>query len=75
MKKIIETDKYSNFCGGCNNTVTLQRFVALDEGETTESAMNRIHENENDELFKRERFIGFCLCGNVYLGTTLLYKQ
>ena len=67
MNKIIKTKDLNNFCGGCNNTVELHRFVQVDEGEPIESAWERRHENENDELFKHTRFMGFCLCGNIYI--------
>lgn len=63
--KFVET--VVNFCGGCNSTVKLQKFVAVDEGETLESAWIKRYENKDDELFKRTRLMGFCQCGNVYL--------
>ena len=67
MNKIIKTDKQVNFCGGCNNQITLKRFIKIDEGETIDSAWERRHENEGDELFKHTRFMGFCLCGNIFI--------
>ena len=67
MNKIIKTDKLVNFCGGCNNQVDLHRFVQVDEAQPFEEAWEQRHKNENDELFKRMRAMGFCLCGNVYL--------
>lgn len=67
MNKVIKTKNYSNFCGGCNNTVILKRFVQVDEGQSFEIAWKQKNENEGDELFKRKRFLGFCMCGNIYL--------
>lgn len=61
MNKVIKTKNYSNFCGGCNNTILMHRFVQVDEGQSFESAW----EQKNEE--GRERFLGFCLCGNIYL--------
>ena len=67
MREIVKTDSISNFCGGCNNSVMLQKFVVVDEGESFETAWERRHENEDDSVFKRTRFMGFCLCGNIWL--------
>jgi len=67
MSEIIKTEKFTNYCKGCNNQVELQKFIAVDEAQSFEEAWEHRHENENDELFKRIRFIGFCLCGNVWL--------
>ena len=67
MEKIIKTEHLANFCGGCNNTVILKRFIQIDEDQLLEEAWKEKYKNENDELFKRLRFMGFCLCGNVYL--------
>ena len=39
MKEIIETTNYINFCGGCNNTVKLQYFLAVDESESIDKAV------------------------------------
>lgn len=69
MNTIIKTKEKNNFCGGCNSTIILDRFLMVDEGQSLEGAMERSRENENDELFRRTRFMGFCLCGNVYLFT------
>lgn len=65
--KIIKTNKLVNFCGGCNSHIVLQKFIAIDEGESINEAWERRQENEGDELFKRRRMMAFCLCGNVYI--------
>ena len=41
MNKVIKTDKLVNFCGGCNNSITSVKFVAVDECESLEKAMER----------------------------------
>lgn len=67
MNEIIKTDKYKNFCGGCNNVVELHRFIRVDEMQSCQEALEKIEENKIDELFKRSRFMGFCVCGNIWL--------
>lgn len=57
----------NNFCGGCNNTVILNRFVMVDEGQDFRVAWEMKHDMENDKLFKRTRFMAFCLCGNIFI--------
>ena len=69
MNEVIKTDKLNNFCVGCNNTVTLQRFIAIDEGQSLEDAIESKDKNKGDELFSREIFVGRCLCGNVFINT------
>lgn len=68
MNKIIKTDKFSTFCGGCNNTVELHKFIRVDEAQSIDEAWEKRHENVKDDLFKRTRFMGFCLCGNIYIA-------
>ena len=65
--EIIYTNFQINFCGGCNNTVELKKFVMVDESETQEEALEKQENNIDDVLHKRRRFMAFCLCGNVYL--------
>lgn len=65
--KIIKTDKSVEFCSGCNNQIKLKKFIQVDEDEAFDKAWERRNENEGDELFKHERFMGFCLCGNIYI--------
>ena len=66
--KIIRTKFFINFCSGCNNQVTLQKFIAVDEAEEFSKAMERRRENADDDLFCRTRFMAFCICGNVFIG-------
>lgn len=68
MNEVIKTDKLSIFCGGCNNTVELKRFIQVDESQTIEEVMSMIDKNESDSLFCRKRYMGFCLCGNVWVN-------
>ena len=67
MAEIIKTEDFLNFCGGCNNSVRMRKFVVVDEGEPLEEAVKKMNENQDDEIFKRKRFMGFCICGNVWL--------
>jgi len=68
MNKIIETSGLKDYCGGCNNTVLLHKFVQVDEAESLEDAIARRHENEGD-VYSRTKFIGFCPCGNIWVLT------
>ena len=65
--KVIKTDKLIEFCGGCNNSIVLKKFIQVDENQLFERAWLDRYENEEDELHRRIRIIGFCLCGNIYL--------
>lgn len=65
--KVVETENYKNFCGGCNNSVILKHFIVVDEEQTVTQALDELQKNRDDELFTRERFLGFCLCGKIYL--------
>ena len=68
FRKVIEVEgDVMTFCGGCNNQITMKKFIAVDEGQTFEDAWKHRDDNESDEIFIRRRFMGFCLCGNVYL--------
>lgn len=70
MDKVIKTENRVNFCGGCNSSVVLDKFIQFDELETKESAWERRGENSNDELFARTKYLGFCLCGNIFKHST-----
>ena len=67
MNKVIKTNDLVNFCGGCNSQITLQRFVAVDEMESFDSAWERRNELSNDDLFSRQVYLGRCMCGNIFL--------
>ena len=67
MNKVIKTQDLVNFCGGCNNQITLRRFVTVDEAESFDSAWERRNELRGDPLFSRQIYLGRCSCSNVYL--------
>ena len=68
MNEVIKTKDYVNFCGGCNNNVSLQRFLALDEKQTIDDALEQRDKHKGDALFSRELFVGRCLCGNIFVA-------
>ena len=66
--KVIETPDRVNFCGGCNTQVVLSGWFQVDEGEAPEVAAKRARtENVNDPVYSRRKYLGFCLCGNIYI--------
>lgn len=67
MNDIIRTENLVNFCSGCNNSIALNKFVQVDEGQTLEDAWRDKFKDEHDVCFKRIRWMGFCSCGNIFI--------